>query len=364
VGQGTPTFITIHPLNPLNLVDGGIPADDTPGPLIEKDQVMSSPAGTTTTTTEEHPMVPVPEAIRTVLRETARIVMTPNAKTDPTLKLSPFEAPEKSIGLVLDEDVIMGEPGYPPYNASIMDGYAIRTSEAVSSDHQTWTHHVLDRIYAGDEQLPKLAVSENSGLPPAYYITTGAVVPDGYNCVVPIEEIEVSNEKDKIRILPSATIKPNTWIRPIGCDIPANSVVLPKGATIDPVALGLIKQSGVEFVTIKRPLVVGVLSTGNELIGTNNTSQSGMIPDVNRPILLNLLSTFGDFCQPLDLGNERDDDIQAMARTIDKALEKCDVIITTGGISMGESDIVEQVLVDHSAGTLHFGRLHMKPGTC
>ena len=131
---------------------------------------------------------------------------------------------------------------------------------------------------------------------------------------------------------------------------------------MDSVALGLLKQSGAESIQIKRPIVVGVMSTGNELIlGTPQDNTPGKIPDVNRPILLSLLSSFGN-CEVVDLGMERDDDVKAMARTIDSALQKCDVIITTGGISMGKSNIVAQVLVNHCGGKLHFGRMHMKPG--
>lgn len=319
-------------------------------------------------TQQEHPMVPVPDAIRIVLRETARVLLTPNAKPQPSIQIR-SDAPSSEIfGKVLDEEVRMKEPGYPPYNASIMDGYAIRTSEHSANkggEDDTWTHHVVDRVYAGDEQGPKSAGADAVALPSAYYITTGAVVPDTYDCVVPIEECLVSVEdQQKIRIHPSATIAPNTWIRPIGCDIPTGSVVLPKGHMMDPVALGLLQQSGADSIYVKRPLVVGVLSTGNELIlgSKDDVTHTGKIPDVNRPILLNMLSTLGNYCQPRDLGNERDDDVQAMARTIDHALEKCDVIITTGGISMGETDIVERVLVDHCGGTLHLGRMHMKPG--
>jgi molybdopterin molybdotransferase len=162
-----------------------------------------------------------------------------------------------------------------------------------------------------------------------------------------------------------ASIQKNKWVRPIGCDIAAGAIVLPRGHILDPVALGLLKQSGVETFKVKKRVRVGVLSTGNELILGSSTStevhQPGKIPDVNRPILLSLLSTFGN-CEAVDLGMERDDNVQAMAKTIDAALTTCDIILTTGGISMGETDIVEQVLVDHCGGTLHFGRLHMKPG--
>jgi molybdenum cofactor synthesis domain-containing protein len=306
-----------------------------------------------------HPMVPVPEAIRTVIRETGRVLLEhPHS----SLTVSSEAAWNVILDRVLDKDVTMSEPGYPPYNASIMDGFAIRTNdEFPRDDGEDWTHQVVDKVYAGDQAPPK-QLRESGNLPLAYYITTGAVVPDSCNCVVPIEECQVSPDKKQIRIKPSATIRDQIWIRPIGCDIPAGSVVLPRGHRMDPVALGLLKQSGAGSIQIKRPIVVGVLSTGNELIwGTPQDNTPGKIPDVNRPILLSLLSSFGN-CETVDLGMERDDDVQAMARTIDSALQKCDVIITTGGISMGETDIVEQVLVEHCGGKLHFGRMHMKPG--
>ena len=330
---------------------------------IEKDKKMAEQQ-------EQHPMVSVPDAIRTVLRETARVLLTPKTKPEPSVTIQPDAPSSEIFGKVLNGDVRMKEPGYPPYNASIMDGYAIRTSEFRTTPHggseKAWTHHVIDKVYAGDEQAPKpAAVGSTADLPPAYYITTGAVVPDTYDCVVPIEQCVVSVDKQMIQIQASATIATNTWIRPIGCDISAGSIVLPKGHTMDPVALGLLKQSGADSIVVKRPLIIGVLSTGNELIlgSKDDVTKPGMIPDVNRPILLSMLATFGSHCQPVDLGNERDDDVHAMARTIDQALDKCDVIITTGGISMGETDIVEKVLVEHCGGKHHFGRMHMKPGT-
>lgn len=325
-------------------------------PLFAVTKIMSKNEKT-------HPMIPVPEAIRIVIRESARALLNDGNKPSKTLS---SDAPWSDLlNSVLDCDVTMAEPGYPSYNASIMDGYAIRTKDVnlASVDGEGWTHEVIDKVYAGDINPPNPVDASKSALPLAYYITTGAVVPDSFDCVVPIEECQVALDKKQIRIKKNATIQENKWIRPIGCDIPKDSIVLPRGHTIDSVALGLLKQSGVSSIQIKRPIVVGVLSTGNELIteAKHDSIQLGKIPDVNRPILLNLLSTFKN-CETLDLGMERDDDIVVMARTLEAAILKCDVIITTGGISMGESDIIEKVLVDHCGGTLHFGRLHMKPG--
>jgi molybdopterin molybdotransferase len=318
---------------------------------------------------KEHPMTAVPEAIRIVLRETARLCLTPSHfRPAETIVLRDVASFADLMGRTLAADVTMREPGYPPYPASIMDGFAVRTSDCHNlSETDVWTHAVIDKIYAGSETQPQenSRSSTDSQLASAYYVTTGAVIPADFNCVVPIEECRVAPDSSKIAIQSSATIEDQKWIRRIGCDIAAGSVVLPAGHVLDGVAIGLLHQSGREQVELGRPLTVGVLSTGTELISGNGADwdqmRSGTIPDVNRPILLSLLSTFGS-CTPIDLGMARDDNVDGMTATIESALQECDVIITTGGISMGETDVVEHVLVERLKGQLHFGRMNMKPG--
>ncbi len=319
-------------------------------------------------------MTPVPDAIRIVLEQTALVLL--EQKRTPATKSS-FAPWNELLHQTLAEDVIMSEPGYPTYNASIMDGYAIRVNDFFHPQHEdlnsadsgtTWTHHVLDKILPGMsrplQQQTKKAIT-NESLPPAYYVTTGAIVPDTFDCIVPFEECVVSKDGSLLHIQSNATIQEWKWIRRIGSDIPAGFVVLARGHTLDPVAIGLIRQSGVQQVKLLSPLTVGVLSTGNELmpecLDANSCSSLGRIPDVNRPILLSLLSSSGT-CQAVDLGVARDDDIPSLVSTLRSAMDTCDVIISTGGISMGESDVVEQALVDYLGGKLHFGRLHMKPG--
>eukprot|EP00980_Cylindrotheca_fusiformis_P029512 scaffold23496_cov188-Cylindrotheca_fusiformis.AAC.10 len=317
-------------------------------------------------TNDVHPMIPVPEAIRIVIQETGRVLLKDIGDGIKRTKTISSDAPWSDIlGSVLSRDVIMKEPGYPGFNASIMDGYCIRSAEfdVANVIDEGFTHQIIDKVFAGDTAAIKKESGSESKLPVAYYITTGAVVPESFDCVVPIEDCQVSPDNKYVRIQSNAEIKKNKWIRPVGCDIPAGSVVLPRGHTVDPVALGLLKQSGVNSVEVKKPVIVGVMSTGNELIFGSKMEQSqhGKIPDVNRPVLLSLLSSFG-VAEIVDLGTASDDDMIAMANVIDTGLEKCDVIITTGGISMGEADVVEKVLIDHCGGSLHFGRMHMKPG--
>jgi molybdenum cofactor synthesis domain-containing protein len=319
-------------------------------------------------------MLDVPDAIRIVLRETAKRILK---ETRPNGVRSVRD--DNLLHAQLAHAVIMQEPGYPPYRASIMDGYAVRVADySISalppandrSNH--WTHRIIDKVFAGDDDndddddddanLPY----PQTELPPAFYVTTGAVVPETFDCVVPIEECIVADDHLYLAITDKATIIKNKWIRPIGFDIPAGSTVLERGHVLDPIALGLLRQSGCTEIQIKRPVRVGVLSTGNELLesdtdGSAHSTRRGLIPDVNRPVLLSLLSTFPS-CVGIDLGIARDDDVDAMTKLIDSQLEHCEIIVTTGGISLGETDVVEEVIVKRLGGTLHVGRMNMKPG--
>lgn len=309
------------------------------------------------------PMMPVQDAIRVVLYQTALALM--DSKT-PSLRLKTLSVHSpwsELLDQTIATEVRMPEPGYPPYNASIMDGYAIRAKEAISDKQGQWSHGIQAKVFAGDS-VDKIgqASSQPSELPPAYYVTTGAIVPDTFDCVVPIEECKLSEDGKYLAFASTAITEEGQWIRQVGCDTPSGSVVLQQGHVLDPPAIGLLLQLGFSTIQIRDSVKAGVLSTGNELLQPCEEPKPGCIPDVNRPILLSLLSTFGPWCVPVDLGIQRDDDIPQLTQCLKSALEECDVIISTGGISMGESDVMEQVLVEQLGGTIHFGRLHMKPG--
>lgn len=308
-----------------------------------------------------HPMVAVPEAIRVVLNETARILWTHPRPTE-HVQIDPKQL-SSILNRTLASDVIQREPGYPPYRASVMDGFA------VSSSSSKVKYQVVGKILTGDQHDPTGTTRNTTDYPPAHYVTTGAIVPANYDCVVPIEECQVSSDGAFVSVEKSSLVK-GKWIRSPGCDIPGGSTVLQAGHTVDAVSLGLLLQSGVRQVEFIRPLVVGVLSTGNELEDHNSSMDNnwterpvGKIPDVNRPILLSLLGDdWGACCRVVDLGVAVDSDRNKLAQVLGNATKECNVIITTGGISMGETDIVEDVLVNDLKGQLHFGRLHMKPG--
>lgn len=342
------------------------------------------------------PMIPVPQALETVLKETSRALWLKRGKTS-----SAPSSHQQLLGRVSALDVKAPSPGYPNHNSSIMDGYAVKTSDLTTArkkyDEMDEAHKekyrldfvIVGRVYAGDHDGDVSDERNDSSWSDsnhrkAAYVTTGAVVPDCFDAVIPIEDTEYLPQNGenlpKMQIIPSQVesvlrfTTPSTWMRRIGCDIPPESVVLSRGETIQPMHMALLAQVGigVDEVSLKRLPRVGVVSTGNELFTTYDASSGatrqsqGMIPDVNRPLLLSQLSTYGS-CIPIDLGIVTDDDgFETIANRLNNVLwdekEGIDVLISTGGISMGEKDIMERVFVEGMGGNVHFGRLDMKPG--
>ena len=334
---------------------------------------MTGPVTRAETAENIYPMVPVPDALTTVLRETAKhlIDLGGEASSNSSTRITALHlhstggTPQYQplLGRILANDIIVKDP-YPPFDASIMDGYAVKCEnwEAAASPNG-WTHEIVGRIFAGDDVTGKdNHVRPLSSLPSAVYVTTGAVVPAPYNAVVPMEECLVDANNTRLRITsPPSNTTNGKWIRKVGCDMASGSVALSRGTVIQPSHIGILIQAGADSIQVRDLPRVGVLSTGNEIKPSHqNADMSGRIPDANRPVLLSTLAQWGN-CHPIDLGIETDD-MNHLAATLKGAVESCDVIITTGGISMGEKDIIENVLVNLFGANVHFGRIHMKPG--
>lgn len=348
------------------------------------------------------PMIPVPQALETVLIETSEALWLERQRNRGKTSSAPSMSHQQLIGRVSAVDVLAPLSGYPCCNSSVMDGYAVKTGDLAKArkiyDGMDEAHKkryrldfvIVGKVYAGDHDDDvnderNDSTWSDSNDRTAAYVTTGAVVPDCYDAVIPIEDTEylprIGDDLQKIQIIPSQVesvlrfTTPWTWVRPIGCDIPPESVVLSRGETIQPVHIALLAQVGIgmDEGSLKRLPRVGVVSTGNELFEPYDASSvptrqsHGMIPDVNRSLLLSQLSTYGN-CIPIDLGIVTDDDgFEKIANRLNNVLwdekeEGIDVLISTGGISMGEKDIMERVFVEGMGGNVHFGRLDMKPG--
>lgn len=246
-----------------------------------------------------------------------------------------------AAGRVTAERVVAAED-HPPFAASTMDGYAV-----VAEDTSPWREVIGDQTagyVAGVEVTPGTAVR----------ITTGAPVPRGADAVVRVEDTEVADDHV---IIHQETVAAGENIRPIGADLRQGELVLPAGATLGPAEIGLLAGLGVTPVAVRRRPRVSVLSTGNELVDPGDPVAPGQIRDSNRFSLTAALA--GEGAQVVWSGRapDRRDELEAL---LTERIAGSDVVITSGGVSMGHLDLVKLILAELA--TVHFRRVFMKPG--
>lgn len=258
-----------------------------------------------------------------------------------------------AIGRILAEDVFANDP-LPPFPASIKDGYAVIAADGSGK------RKVLGSSAAG--QVPG-GVSLQSGQ--CVRITTGAAVPVGADSVVQVEDTHLvhasADNTEELEINIMKIPKVGEDIRPLGSDIQAGQLVLASGSTLGPAELGLLATVGVTSIQVYRCPKVAVLSTGNELQDPKEGEplKAGHIRDSNKTTLLALLQEHG--FSAIDMGIAPDEP-QALLDALQKSLSCADVVVTTGGVSMGERDLLKSILTTDLNATLHFGRINMKPG--
>jgi gephyrin len=291
---------------------------------------MSSEAMTTSVSTVVDPdrMIHPDEARATIFRYLWCL---------PAEEVSLGEAPWR----VLSDDLVAAED-QPPFPAATMDGYAV-----VADDPSPW-REIVGRQSAG--YVADLEVS----LGTAAWITTGAPVPSGATAVVPVEATELADEHV---IVHQERVEPGENIRPIGVDLARGSVVLVRGSLLAAAEMGLLAGLGVDPVAVARRPRVSVLSTGNELVEPNEMPGPGQIRDANRFSLIAALQEAG--ADVVWAGRGPDDAAALRSSLIDRIAES-DVVITSGGVSMGDLDLVKPLLSELAE--VHFRRVFMKPG--
>ncbi len=270
-------------------------------------------------------------------REAIRSFLTPVA-TNERIAL------RAALGRVLGEDII-STLDVPAHDNSAMDGYALRHADLkTAGDTQL---RLAGSAYAGRQFAGKLAKGE------CVRIMTGAVMPQGADTVV-IQEI-VQVEGDKIRI--PAGQKKGQNRRLAGEDLAAGKPVLRAGQPVGPAELGLIASLGLAEVMVRRRLRVAFFSTGDELASVGSTLKAGEVYDSNRYTLYGMLTRLG--CDLIDMGVVRDDPL-ILKRALQAAAADADVIITSGGVSVGEADFIRELL--GKLGEVLFWKIAMKPG--
>ena len=246
----------------------------------------------------------------------------------------------QSLGRVLAADII-SPSNVPNHNNSAMDGFAFKYSEGIK------IVKIVGTAFAGKPFAGIVKAGE------CVKIMTGAVIPTGADTVV-MQEKTVT-KSDCITLLEAP--RKGTNVRLAGEDLKLGQTVLTKGHIMKPADLGLVASLGIAEVSVFRPLKVAFFSTGDELVGVGNPLAEGQIYDSNRYTIFGMLSRLGVTISDLGVVPDKPD---LLEKTLLKAASDNDVVITSGGVSVGEADYMKALLAKH--GQVLFWKINMKPG--
>ncbi len=273
-------------------------------------------------------MVPVEKALQLVDN-----LIKPTQKTD-TLSVS------NSLGFVLAKD-ILSPINMPPFRQSAMDGYALGSIEEK-------TFSLIGEVQAGDDEDPELKKGE------AIRIFTGAPVPSEAKAVIMQEKVEVIENK----VILQESVKPNANIRPAGEQIKQGEVALTKGTTITAAGIGYLATLGITHIEVYKKPSIAIIATGNELVPPGQKLKHGQIYESNSVMLSSALKTSGF----ADISFYKvEDEYQATRSIIEKAIQQYDVVLISGGISVGDYDFVGKALRNLQVDEI-FYKVKQKPG--
>ena len=255
-----------------------------------------------------------------------------------------------ALGRTLAED-ITAPMDQPPFDRSPLDGYALRSADTARAcrEHPV-SLAVADTLYAGD--APRVPMEPGQ----AVRVMTGAMLPEGCDCVLKQEDTDMGSPVVEIY----ASLKPGDNYVYRGEDYRAGECLLPAGSRVDAASVGVLSSAGITVVPVSRRPRVGVLSTGDEVVEPGvRPLPPGKIYGANLPLLLARLRELGVENVSGELAG---DDPRAVADAMARMLETCDLLITTGGVSVGDKDIFHQSLSLLGAERV-FWKLKLKPGS-
>jgi len=262
----------------------------------------------------------------------------------------------ESLGQVLAEDVI-SDITVPPLDNSAMDGYAVRSIDTQGATEKIpKILKIIDTVIAGG--ISKKEVTPGT----AIRIMTGAPIPPGADSVVQFEDTDDPKNKDAssnqtpVQVKVFTETKIGQSIRHAGEDVAKGKTSLKKGTVIRPAEIGLMASMGHSRVKVIRRPVVAIISTGNELVEIDKPPAEGKIYDSNSYSIAGLVKRYG--CIPKMLGIARDNEKDLVKKL--KQAQDADMLLTTGGVSMGDYDMVKDILARD--GEMVFWKVRVKPG--
>lgn len=247
---------------------------------------------------------------------------------------------EMTLGRIMSEDSI-ATFDLPRFDNSAMDGYAVKCSDANSTVECTKV------IYAGDD--PKMTLQTTK----AIKIMTGAPIPNGCEAIIPIENVTV----DDTQVTLPKEIKKDGNIRHVGEDIKSGTVYLHKGEKVTAYSVALLASQGVTHLRVTRKVKMAVFGTGDELRPHFEKIAAHQLYNSNTPMFLARAEELG--CEVQYIGSS-DDTMESLTSAIKSGLN-ADIIITSGGISMGDKDFTKEAFINVGM-TLHFDKVDIKPG--
>lgn len=276
-----------------------------------------------------HALMPVEQALDALLRQAESTVIEGGESV----------SIEEAVGRILAEPLV-AQLDLPPWPNSAMDGYAVRESDLGQP------LRVSQKIFAGSQPEPLEYGT-------CARIFTGAPMPEGADSVEMQENVELLDDG---RVRFPKPVKQGQHVRSQGGEARTGDEVLAAGARLGPIELGLAASLGVSRLNVSRKLKVALLSTGDELVEPGEALQPGQIYNSNRMLLRHWLQRLG--CEVIDAGIVPDDLIRV--RQCLAELHQVDLILSTGGVSVGEADFLGQVLREE--GELSLWKLAIKPG--
>ncbi|MGE5335761.1 MAG: gephyrin-like molybdotransferase Glp [Nitrososphaerota archaeon] len=251
-----------------------------------------------------------------------------------------------ALDRILAEDAVAHDET-PPFINSAMDGYALRAEDTRSATSAAPVAlRLVGEVPAGSVYPGILGPGE------AVRILTGAPVPDGADAVLQQELTEVADGRVSLR----QPVTTGTNLRPAGGDLRPGMRLIPAGTQLGPAEIALLAAAGIHPVRVTRRPRVAILATGDELTPLGETPRPGQIRETNSPYLIAAVLRAGAEPMPLGIARDRADDIRAKLAQAKAA----DFILTSGGVSVGDYDLVKQILAEQ--GNIDFWRVRMKPG--
>ncbi len=277
--------------------------------------------------------------------ETALEKFLSSVNFKPKIEIIPLQ---NASSRILAKDVI-SKIEIPSFNKASMDGFAIKSTDTKKTRKNPKFLKIIGKIFAGDEKKKSIQIGE------AIAIATGSPLPDGADAVIMIEDVIITN--DEIKITKKVKKQSNVALR--GEEVRKNQLILKKGTWLTPQDIGLIASIGLNQIHVfKRPLV-GILATGNELTKPGTNLANGKIFESNRIVIAELVKQMGGNVQ--DLGICKDEK-KIIEKKVKKGIQN-DLLVITGGSSVGERDFVPEILKGLGKSGIIVKGVSMKPGS-